>query len=70
MILSKKIDKYKTKIKNMPSLSLIKSYLFGAIILLIMVHCGEPSKNTSKEVVATINNKKSIWKNFRRKSVC
>jgi peptidyl-prolyl cis-trans isomerase C len=67
MVLSKKMDKNKTKIKKMPSLSLIKSYCFAAIIFLIMISCGEPSKNTSKEVVATINNKKIYLEELQAK---
>jgi len=61
------MDKNKTKIKKMPSLSLIKSYCFAAIIFLIMISCGEPSKNTSKEVVATINNKKIYLEELQAK---
>jgi len=61
------MDKNKTKIKKMPSLSLIKSYFFAAIIFLIMINCGEPSKNTGKEVVATINNKKIYLEELQAK---
>lgn len=61
------MEKNKTKTKKMPSLSLIKSYFFAAIIFLIMINCGEPSKNTGKEVVATINNKKIYLEELQAK---